>query len=279
MDFGNAAARIGRAELVLRHGVAEPVLMFALPTDIIVPANSEMAVQLRAKPSKVNSVASNVPLLLEPTSWLTDSGVVLGRSLTTSTHPMALLLNHTDENIPCKRLVIGTLVCEVYPSTQTPINKVSPYDHNPNISLEDPPKELQDLVPVSTLSKDKCALVTKTLIEFQDIFTLPRRDLGRTDSVQYEINVDPQVSQTLINKVSPYDHNPNVTLEDLPKELQNLVPVSTLSKDKCALVKKILNEFQDIFTLLGRDLSRTDAVQYEIHVNPQVSPIRLPKRR
>ena len=58
-----------------------------------------------------------------------------------------------------------------------------------------------------------------------------------------------------------------------------MVPISTLSKDKCALVTKILHEFLDIFTLPGRHLGRTDAVQHKIHVDPQVSPIRLPKRR
>ena len=47
VDFGNAAARIGRAKLVFHHGVAESTLTFALLTDIIVPANSEMAVQLQ----------------------------------------------------------------------------------------------------------------------------------------------------------------------------------------------------------------------------------------
>ena len=31
----------------------------ALPSNIVVPANSEIAVPLRAKPSKVNSAASN----------------------------------------------------------------------------------------------------------------------------------------------------------------------------------------------------------------------------
>ena len=56
-----------------------------------------------------------------------------------------------------------------------------------------------------------------------------------------------------------------------------MVPVSTLSKDRCPLITKILNEFQDIFTIPGRDLGRTNAVQHEIHVDPQVSPIRLPK--
>ena len=111
VDFGNAFAHFGRAELVLRHEFAEPTLTFALPTDIVVPANSEMAVQLRVKPSKLNSVANNVPLFFEPRSRLTDSGVLLGRCLTTSTHLIALLLNHTEENIPI-------------PATQTPINKV-----------------------------------------------------------------------------------------------------------------------------------------------------------
>ena len=36
---------------VLHHGVAEPMLTFALPTDIVIPANSEMAVQLELEPT------------------------------------------------------------------------------------------------------------------------------------------------------------------------------------------------------------------------------------
>ena len=88
----------------------------------------------------MNSVANNVPLLLETTSCLTDSGVLLGRCLTTSTNPIALLLNHTDGNITipvCKRLVTGTSVREVYPSTTTSVNKISPTVPNLDVTFTD----------------------------------------------------------------------------------------------------------------------------------------------
>ena len=142
LDFGNATARIGRAEMVLRHALIEPTLRFALPKDIVVPANSEMVVQLCGKEYTKKSAVKNIPVLLEATSCLLDTGLLLGRCLVSSTSPMALLLNHTDEPIlvkACRRFATGSWVREVYPSTQCLDNQNSDQDRSPDVTIDDLP--------------------------------------------------------------------------------------------------------------------------------------------
>ncbi len=202
VDFGNATARIGRTEIVLRRDTEQNTLSFTLPHDVKIPPNSEMAVRLTGKSNQTNDVAKNLPIILEPTSNVTDSGVMLGRCLTTSVKPVALLLNHTDEAIhikACKRFVTGSGILEVRDSNDTYVKQVSAEERVDDITFDMLPKELQSLVPTS-LPKEKCSLIIRMLYEFRDIFALPGNEMGRTDAVKHEINVDIGVAPVRLPK-------------------------------------------------------------------------------
>ena len=124
----------------------QPTLCFALPKDVVVPANSEMVVQLRGKEYSTTCAVKNVPVLLEATSNLSDTGLILGRSLVSSTSPMALLLNHTDEPIhvkACRQFATGSWVSEVYPSIQNVNDVESIQDQSPDVTIDDLPGELR----------------------------------------------------------------------------------------------------------------------------------------
>ena len=116
MDFGSGTARIGHAELVLHVKGCKKAVALSNNEQVTIPLNSEVVLRLACKRKGNKLFQFNLPIVLEPTKKLVESGAVLAQTLTTMKNPYALLLNPTDEEIhipPIRRVVIAHSASEV----------------------------------------------------------------------------------------------------------------------------------------------------------------------
>ena len=196
MDFGTGTARIGHAEVVLHVKGCKKSVALSNTEQVTVPPNSEVVLRLACKRKCNKMFQFNVPIVLEPSRKLAESGILLAQTLTCMRKPYALLLNPTEHDIhipPIRRAVIAHSAEEVLNNDDTSElyshENIRLYsDSDNNVPKEALPEELRSLVPTEGFTLEMKACIMKLLNSYQDIFAVSGNPLGRTDVVTHTIN-------------------------------------------------------------------------------------------
>ena len=168
------------------HGSKRKVL-FSSDTPVSVPPNSEMVLKLKCTTPRGYHWARNSPMVMEPTRYLLETGIILGQSVTTCRTPHVLVLNPTEEDIEIPALRCAALA----QSVQDILHDMPKHDGDKideDTAIRNCPSDLKQLIPSEGLTEEMRERITLTLSRYQDIFALQGSPMGRTNLVSQSID-------------------------------------------------------------------------------------------